>query len=83
MLYVVFIAMEVASQVAAADAKRRKDAGIPPAPPPPPPTWLERLGEVFGWALILSPALAIPTCVGMAMYVVIKIAFAKEGLDFP
>jgi hypothetical protein len=86
LLHAIIIASTVAAHAAAADAKRRQDQGLPPLPEPPPappPTWKDRCADVAFWALVFSPAIAIGSMVGMALYVVIKIAFARQGLSFP
>lgn len=83
LLYIAAIASAVGAQVAAADAGRRAEQGLPPLPTPPPPTWKDKCAEVVFWVLVLSPGFMIASCVGMAGYVAVKIAFAKHGIAFP
>lgn len=85
-LRAIIIAQTVAAHAAAADAKRRQEQGLPPLPTPPPappPTWKERCADAAFWALVFSPVIAIAAIVVMALYVVLKIAFARQGLTFP
>lgn len=85
-LHAIIIASTAGAYSAAAEAKRRQEQGLPPlpAPPPaPPPTWKDRCADVAFWALVLSPGILIAATVGMALYVVFKIEFARQGLSFP
>lgn len=82
---VIHVASTVAAQSQIAEAQRRKDQGLPPLPEPEikPPTMKDKLEEAGFWLLVLSPAILIGACVGMALYATFKIAFALQGHSFP
>lgn len=84
LLNLVIIASTIGAQ-AAAEAKRRQEQGLPPLvlPPPAPPTWKDKIADIAFWALVFSPVLAIAAIVGMSLYIVLKIAFARQGIAFP
>lgn len=85
-LPIIVIAESVAGQIASADAKRRQSLGLPPAPPSPPPlppTFGDKVADLAIWALILLPGVAFAAIIGGGLFIIAKIAFAREGISFP
>lgn len=83
LLPIIVIANSIGAQVASADAKRRREMGLPPPPPPPPPSIQDKMADAAIWILIMLPGIALSLVIGTSLFIILKIAFAREGISFP
>lgn len=77
------IATQVGAYAGAQDAKLRHEQSLPPPPYPPDPTWGDKLAGVFMWMLVFLPVFCMGTAVAAALFIIIKIAFVRQGIAFP
>ena len=86
LLNTVIIASTAAAQAAVADAKHRQEQGLPPinVEAREMKTTLEdRFWEAMLYVFILLPGLILGLAVGGFGYIILKVAFARQGVTFP
>ena len=79
MIHVALIAAAVAAASAAAAKSER---GLEVSEPTP-PTWKDRCADVALWAVTLLPGVGLAAVFGGALHIIFKIAFAKQGIEYP
>ena len=89
-IYILFQVSAAASQIELANQKRRRDMGLPPSlPPPKTPAQIEqerredRMASAMLTLYIVLYGLAFAAVPTLFIYCVIKIAFARQGIQWP